>query len=265
MRRLLLFATGCAILAILGSASGCKNKSETSKETPKTENSTAEVAPVIEEPAKPEQPMSENISNIPGTKVRVKTTFGDMIVLLYDETPGHKANFLKLVNEKYYDGLLFHRCIKGFMIQGGDPDSKGAPAEKQLGMGGPGYTVPAEFNPKLIHKKGALAAARQGGPVNPTKASSGSQFYIVQGTTMNDMQISQTQQYVQRAAPGFVYTDAQKEIYRTIGGTAQLDMDYTVFGEVIDGLNVIDIIASQPTKPGDRPVSDVVMSMEVIK
>jgi cyclophilin family peptidyl-prolyl cis-trans isomerase len=262
MKRLLLFATGCAIIALLGSASGCKNKSETSKETP---NSTAEVAPTRDEPAKQEQPMSENTSNIPGTKVRVKTTLGDMIVLLYDETPLHKANFLKLVNEKYYDGLLFHRCIKGFMIQGGDPDSKGAPANKQLGMGGPGYTVPAEFNHKLIHKKGALAAARQGGPGNPKKASSGSQFYIVQGATMNDMQISQTQQYVQRADSNFVYTDAQKEIYKTIGGTAQLDMDYTVFGEVIEGLNIIDLIAAQPTKPGDRPISDIVMSMEVIK
>jgi len=133
-----------------------------------------------------------------------------------------------------------------------------------LGMGGPGYTVPAEFNAQFIHKKGALAAARQGDFVNPSKASSGSQFYIAQGVAMNDAQINQVEKYIQQKNPGFKYSDAQREIYKTLGGTAQLDMDYTVFGEVVSGLEILDKILAQPTGPGDRPVEDITMKMEIV-
>jgi cyclophilin family peptidyl-prolyl cis-trans isomerase len=197
-------------------------------------------------------------------KVRVSTSQGEMTIRLYDETPQHRDNFIKLVESGFYNDLLFHRCIKGFMAQGGDPQSKGAAPGQQLGMGGPGYTVPAEFNAELIHKKGALAAARQGDFVNPTKASSGSQFYIAQGVAMNDAQINQVEKYIQQKNPSFKYTEAQRELYKTIGGTAQLDMDYTVFGEVVSGLEILDKILAQPTGPGDRPVEDITMKMEII-
>lgn len=198
-------------------------------------------------------------------KVKISTPHGDMIAILYNETPKHRDNFLKLIDKKYYDGTLFHRCINGFMIQGGDPNSKGAAADVRLGTGGPGYTVPAEFNASYIHKKGALAAARTGGPSNPNRESSGSQFYIVQGQVMTDAGIAQVESMVAGKMAGFKYTDEQKKLYKTIGGTAQLDMDYTVFGEVISGLEVIDIIAKQKTKPGDRPVVDVPMTVTRIK
>ena len=157
------------------------------------------------------------------TIVLMQTTMGDMKIKLYNETPLHRDNFIKLVNDKFYDGLLFHRVIKDFMIQGGDPDSKNAPADKRLGSGGPGYTIPAEILPQFKHKKGALAAARLGDQANPKKESSGSQFYIVH----NDK------------------------------GTPHLDGAYTIFGEVIEGMEVIDKIASVKTAPGDRPVEDV--------
>ena len=148
------------------------------------------------------------------------------------------------------------------MIQGGDPKSKGAPANTQLGSGGPGYTIPAEFNPNLIHKKGALAAARTGAG-NPEKRSSGSQFYIVKGKTMTDTQIDQMEKRVGQVSPGFKYTPEQRELYKTIGGTAFLDMNYTVYGEVIEGLNIIDSIAKVSTFR-DRPNDDVMMSMKII-
>lgn len=187
-----------------------------------------------------------------------------MVVHLYDETPKHRDNFLKLAEEKYYDGLIFHRCIPNFMIQGGDPNSRGASMNQMLGSGGPGYTVPAEFNPALIHKKGALCAARQGDQVNPTKASSGSQFYIVSGQKWTEMQLSQIETNIGMMMPGFKYTDEQKKIYQTAGGTAQLDMNYTVFGEIVAGLNIIDSVLAVPTQR-DRPVQDVVMNMEILK
>jgi peptidyl-prolyl cis-trans isomerase B (cyclophilin B) len=133
-----------------------------------------------------------------------------------------------------------------------------------LGMGGPGYTIPAEFNAQLIHKKGALAAARQGDQVNPQKKSSGSQFYIVQGSKLDDNQLNQFEAMAARKMPGFKYTEDQRNIYKTIGGTAMLDMDYTVFGEVVEGIDVLDKILAQPTKQGDRPVTDITMKMEII-
>ncbi len=192
--------------------------------------------------------------------VVIKTEFGDMKVRLYDETPQHRDNFIKLVKEGYYNDLLFHRVIKNFMIQGGDPNSRNAGPNAQLGAGGPGYTIPAEFNSKFFHKKGALSAARQGDAVNPTKASSGSQFYIVQGQTYTEQQLRSF-----AANYGMNITPEQIEAYTTVGGTPHLDNNYTVFGEVVEGLDVIDKIAAVPTQPGDRPVKDVKMTIEEVE
>ena len=246
------------------------------------------------------------------TIVVVTTDYGKMRIKLYNETPLHRDNFIKLINEGFYNDLLFHRVIKDFMIQGGDPDSKGAPAGKQLGAGDVGYTIPAEFVfPKYYHKKGALAAARQGDQVNPQKRSSGCQFYIVQGKTMTDQEldgmemnlqnkekesrfyeITATQtdliQKLRTAGDQAGLQNLQTEIlaqidsefankeplklsaqmrndYKTIGGTAFLDNQYTVFGEVIEGLDVIDKIAAVKTKPGDRPEVDLKMEITIEK
>lgn len=241
--------------------------------------------------------------------VTIKTKYGDMVAVLYDETPKHKENFLKLAREHFYDSLLFHRVIPGFMIQGGDPDSKNAEANKRLGNGGPGYTIPAEFNPKLFHEKGALSAARLSDAMNPDRASSGSQFYIVHGTKHTESQIKVDQQKYGMALQQFFkkpenkhYYDSintffhtrdekgyqayltnlkpvvesqlgisvEKEIspeiveaYTTVGGTPQLDGQYTVFGKVIKGLEVIDKIAALPKDPNDRPLEDVRMQITV--
>ncbi len=192
--------------------------------------------------------------------VKITTDFGTMTVKLYNETPQHRDNFLKLVKQGFYDSLLFHRIIKEFMIQGGDPDSKNAAPEVILGQGGPGYTVPAEIRTDLIHKKGALAAARLGDAQNPTKASSGSQFYLVQGKVYSMEDLNYFEQRF-----GIVFSQKQKERYTTVGGTPHLDGGYTVFGEVIEGLSVIDAIAAVKTGNGDRPMKDVRMKMELIK
>jgi cyclophilin family peptidyl-prolyl cis-trans isomerase len=197
---------------------------------------------------------------IPGTRVKITTDFGVMIVRLYDKTPQHRDNFIKLANEHYFDSLLFHRVMRAFMIQGGDPQSKYAQPGQPLGMGDVGYTIPAEFDTAFIHKKGALAAARQPDYVNPAKASSGCQYYIVQGKTWTDADLNNME--IQR---GTKYTAAQRNMYKTIGGTPFLDMGYTIFGEVESGLQVVDKIASVPTAPGDRPIGDVRMKVEVIK
>lgn len=246
--------------------------------------------------------------------VIIKTSYGDMIAILYDETPKHKENFLKLINQKFYDSLLFHRVKPEFMIQGGDPDSKKAPAGQSLGRGGPGYTVEAEFKPSLSHERGALAAARTGGPSNPTKASSGSQFYIVQGKKYSSEELDQNElgirnqrksellreiimkpenqallaqiQQHQQTQDGawlnsffeksdtlivkekpdykpFAFSPEQRTIYTTIGGAPFLDGDYTVFGKVIKGLEVIDKIAEVMKDPQDRPAEDVRMFVTV--
>ncbi len=192
--------------------------------------------------------------------VEIQTPLGNMMVRLYDATPQHRDNFLKLADEGYFDSLLFHRVIQGFMIQGGDPDSRNAPAGQRLGMGGPGYQVPAEFDPSLIHRKGALAAARTGGPSNPEKKSSGSQFYIVQGQPVSEEEIKLFER-----RKGIDYDPKAREVYQQSGGTPFLDMEYTVFGEVIEGLEVIDKIAAVATNPDDRPVEDVVMKIVVIR
>lgn len=199
--------------------------------------------------------------------VVITTKFGDMTVYLYPETPLHKANFLKLVKDGFYKDLLFHRIIQGFMIQGGDPDSRNAPSGKMLGQGGPGYTIPAELNPKYIHKKGALAAARMGDQVNPKRASSGSQFYIVQGKPVSKAQLEKVaaRRKTQNSEGFEGYSPEQIEAYRSQGGTPFLDGAYTVFGEVVEGLDVIDAIAAQPTAGGDRPEEDILMSMKIVK
>lgn len=243
-------------------------------------------------------------------KVKIQTTLGDIIVRLYDETPLHRDNFIKLAKEGYYNGTLFHRVIKDFMIQGGDPDSKGAPAGKHLGVGGPSYTLDAEIKPGLFHKRGALAAARQGDEVNPERKSSGSQFYIVWGKVYNKNQLNQLSKqleiqeaqkifdnlvFQQRAtimqmrrernqsglqelqekmaaeamaqakANGPILTDEQKEVYSTIGGTPHLDNQYTVFGEVEEGLDIVEEIQKTATGRNDRPQEDIVMTMTILK
>lgn len=203
--------------------------------------------------------MSQKTTNEKVIKFVIHTSYGDMKGFLYNETPQHRDNFAKLVKEGYFNDLLFHRVISDFMIQGGDPDSRNAKPGVALGSGGPGYKVPAEFNKNLIHKKGALAAARQADQVNPEKASSGSQFYIVQGKKYPAAQINGL-----AAQMGLTYTDDQKKIYETLGGTPFLDMNYTVFGEITDGLDVIDKIAAVQKGPGDRPVQDIKMTVKLI-
>ncbi len=168
--------------------------------------------------------------------VLLQTNMGDITIRLSDSTPLHRDNFLKLVKQGFYDSLLFHRVIASFMIQAGDPESKNAPAGKPLGNGGPGYTVPAEFHESLFHKKGVLAAARQGDNVNPSKASSGSQFYIVVGKTFSGAGLDSLETF---QLNGKKIPAKQREAYKTIGGTPHLDQGYTVFGEVIKGLNVV--------------------------
>ena len=241
-------------------------------------------------------------------KVRIQTMLGDIVVRLYDETPIHRDNFVKLVKEGYYDGTLFHRVIKDFMIQGGDPDSKGAPAGKMLGMGGPDYTLEAEIKDGLFHKRGALAAARQGDEVNPERRSSGSQFYIVWGQKYNEGQLRQFSKQLkmqkiqtvfnqlasahrdeimqmrrernraglqelqdrlaaeaeQRAKDYTGLTEEKLKIYSSVGGTPHLDGQYTVFGEVEEGLDVVEMIQGSATGRGDRPIDDIEMRISVI-
>ena len=197
--------------------------------------------------------------------VEVRTDMGRMVVALYNETPEHRDNFLKLVQEGFYDSLLFHRVIPGFMVQGGDPESRSAAPGQMLGNGGPGYTVPAEIVPGLVHTKGALAAARQGDQVNPEKRSSGSQFYLVQGKPFQPNELDMVAQRASRHGTPVTYSEEQKETYATEGGAPHLDGSYTVFGEVVEGLDVIDRIAAVQRDGRDRPVSDVRMFMRVLE
>ena len=248
--------------------------------------------------------------------VMIETVYGNMIIKLYNKTPLHRDNFIKLVEQNFYDSLLFHRVIKGFMIQGGDPKSKNSLPGERLGEGGPGYKIDAEFNTKFIHKKGALAAAREGDQFNPQKKSSGSQFYIIQGTkiTKDRLQIIENkineinkQDFLRKyinspensdlknrldslkrthsyrelndlinkkiiklkpqidSIKRFKYTEEQKQIYSTIGGAPHLDQNYTVFGEIIDGLNIIDSIANVKVDRNKRPYNDIIMKVKIIK
>ena len=238
------------------------------------------------------------------TKLKIETTAGDIVVKLYDDTPKHRDNFIKLAKDGTYEGTLFHRVIKDFMIQAGDPDSKNAAKGQMLGAGDVGYTVPAEFvYPKHFHKKGALSAARQGDNVNPQKASSGCQFYIVTGkvysdSTLLDMERQMNQMRLNNAfnalaqkhmkeiyklrkegnenalldlqdtliaqaeaqvaaEPEFRFTPEQVKAYTTVGGTPHLDGEYTVFGEVLEGMDVVDKIQQAKTDRNDRPEADI--------
>ncbi len=246
------------------------------------------------------------------SKIKISTTLGDIIVRLYDETPIHRDNFLKLAAEGYFDGTLFHRVIKDFMIQGGDPDSRGAAAGKSLGTGGPDYTLPAEImSDTLFHKRGALSAARLGDEVNPKKESSGSQFYIVWGKVYKAAELKQLERQMEmqqeqtifnalamehrdeimnlrrnrdrdglmalqeklgnmaieksRAMGRPSFTAEQTTAYTTLGGTPFLDGQYTVFGEVEQGLDVVEAIQRVETGAADRPKTDVVMNVSVIE
>jgi len=189
--------------------------------------------------------------------VLMQTTMGDMLIRLSDSTPLHRDNFLKLVKTGYYDSILFHRVISNFMIQAGDPNSRRAEKGIPLGNGGPGYTIPAEFRTTLFHKKGVIAAARTGDNVNPQKASSGSQFYIVQGRIFTDAGLDSIETF---RLGGRKIPEAQRQVYKTIGGTPHLDQNYTVYGEVVKGMDVIDKIARVETSRGadrDRPLENV--------
>lgn len=187
--------------------------------------------------------------------VLLQTSMGNIVIRLSDSTPLHRDNFLKLVKQKFYDSVLFHRVIQNFMIQAGDPDSKKATPGQPLGSGGPGYRVPAEFRPGLFHKKGVIAAARDN---NPEKASSGCQFYLTQGKVFTDAGLDSVETFrLKRKIPA-----SQREVYKTLGGVPHLDQNYTVFGEVVKGLDVIDRIAAVPTSKGvdrDRPMENVVI------
>lgn len=192
--------------------------------------------------------------------VEIETSYGTIRILLYDNTPLHRDNFLKLVEQGFYNGTLFHRVIQSFMIQGGDPDSKNARPNQLLGQGGPGYTIPAEIIPENYHKRGAVAAARLPDDVNPKRESSGSQFYIVQGRTYTEQELSQIERRL-----GIRFTEDQKRTYLTVGGAPHLDGSYTVFGEVISGMEVVDEIAKVKTDRNNRPVQDIPMKIKIIK
>lgn len=241
------------------------------------------------------------------SKVKITTTLGDIIVRLYDETPKHRDNFLKLAEEGYFDGTLFHRVIRDFMIQGGDPDSKNPVPGAQYGTGGPDYTIEAEIYPELIHRRGVLAAARQGDEVNPERRSSGSQFYIAWGQIYKEGQLAQLEKQMQmqqtqgvfnglvaehraeimqmrrernreglqalqdkfiaeaeKAGKAFRLSDEQRQTYSTIGGVPHLDGQYTVFGEVEAGLDVVEKIQQTQTTTGDRPTKDITITLTVI-
>ena len=191
--------------------------------------------------------------------VRIKTPKGECIVMLYNQTPEHRDNFLKLAREGFYNGTLFHRVIKDFMIQGGDPDSKTAAPAQALGSGDLGYRVNAEFRDSLFHKKGVLAAARDN---NPEKASSASQFYLVQGKKFTDEELDKTRM---NRMNGRIIPDSQRAIYKTLGGTPHLDGNYTVYGEIVQGLALVDTIASVATSPTNRPTDDISMEVSILK
>ncbi len=200
------------------------------------------------------KPIKDNRS-----KILLETDKGNITIALYDETPLHKENFIKLVSEHYFDGLLFHRVIKDFMIQTGDPNSRNIKENKRLGEGDPGYTLPAEIKfPRLFHKRGVLAAARKGDQVNPERRSSGSQFYIVYGTEFTSDELDNLTKTIEQRSHGLIhYTKEIKKEYLKFGGTPHLDGSYTIFGEVIDGLRVVEKIQNVRTDHNDRPYDDI--------
>lgn len=200
------------------------------------------------------------------TRVELLTSKGRIVLRLYDETPLHRDNFIRLAREGYFNNLLFHRVIEDFMIQGGDPNSRDAAPDAHLGEGGPGYTIEAEFRfPKLYHKRGVLAAAREGDNVNPDKRSAGSQFYIVWGRTFTREEINRIAEQAERSSGGTItFPDEVKQYYMHYGGTPHLDGNYTVFGEVVKGLEVVNAIQQVPTDRNDRPLEDIkILSVSV--
>lgn len=216
---------------------------------------TTKAKPAVK--AKPKPPVTILPAKPVGVRVKITTELGEIVVRLYDKTPRHRDNFVKLVNDHFYDSLLFHRIIAGFMIQGGDPESKQAMPDIMLGKGDVGYTIPAEFDSTLYHKKGALAAARNN---NPEKASSGCQFYIVQGKKFTGEELD-----VITLQTSVYFSPARRMTYKMLGGTPKLDMNYTVFGEVESGIEVVDQIAQVQKNGFDRPLKDILMKMEVVK
>lgn len=256
MRYLVLFISLTLLVA-------CNNKqSSDSGQEKQTEIKSQEEQKVpdekqvqsINEQKDDEQVADQNAENQESGKevhILIKTPFGNMKAKLYNKTPKHRDNFVKLIKEGWYKGSPFHRVIKRFMIQGG----QNADGTEDIG-----YTIPAEFVPGYIHKKGALAAARLADPINPQKASSGCQFYIVEGKTANDTELDMLEKN-----RGIKYTPEEREIYKTLGGTAYLDYNYTVFGEVYEGLDVIKKISRVQTDPNDKPLEDVRMDIEIIQ
>jgi cyclophilin family peptidyl-prolyl cis-trans isomerase len=195
---------------------------------------------------------AHNVSAEKNVKVVLDTDMGEIEIVLYNKTKEHKNNFIKLVNAGYYDGLLFHRIIDGFMAQGGDPQSRNASKDKMLGSGGPGYTLPAEIIPEYYHKKGAVSAARTGDNMNPMRRSSGSQFFIVTGKVFSEDELSM---YEKRLNTKF--SEEQTQAYTSVGGTPFLDAQYTVFGEVVRGLEIVEKMEKLKTASNDRPVEDI--------
>lgn len=253
-------------------------------------------------------PSCKTTTNTNNSDVCIYTEFGTMYVKLYDDTPIHKTNFLSLTNKHFFDNLLFHRVIPSFMIQGGDPDSRNASSGTLLGNGGPNYTLEAEILPSHFHKRGAIAAAREGDATNPYRRSSGSQFYIVTGRTYTDEELDKIENYIQQQTfytlylqyldklkkqeqktnqnldmallsvfaqdsarkvlshqPPFKFTSEQRNIYKTIGGAPHLDNSYTVFGEVVQGMDVADRISRLERDKNDRPFHDITMKISPVK
>ncbi|MCR5453579.1 MAG: peptidylprolyl isomerase [Bacteroidales bacterium] len=201
--------------------------------------------------AKQQQVAEQQVKQNNNIMILLETTMGNIKIELYDDTPVHSNNLKKLVEEGFYDGILFHRVIDGFMVQTGDPDSKAATPGQRLGAGGPGYTLPAEIIPNHFHKRGAIAAARTGDQGNPMRRSSGSQFYIVHGTVTPAANLKAYSRY------GLEFSDEQIQAYSTIGGAPTLDAQYTVFGEVVEGMDVVDKIATAERDSADRPKTDI--------
>lgn len=248
-----------SFLSLLAGISACTPK-QTINEDPRArvERERISINTTVQEmmPEGPTEYKPDSTSSI----VEIVTPKGVMKVEVYCTTPHHKENFLYLIKKKEYNGMLFHRVIQGFMIQGGDPDSKGAPLSKRLGGNSIGYPLKPEFDERHHHVKGALCAARLGDDVNPMKESSGSQFYIVQGRPSSNAQLDQLER-----AKGFTYTLQQRRDYLTTGGTPQLDKEYTVFGRVFEGLNVIDSLAAVKVNGEARPMENMDMKIYIVK